>query len=87
MDDLVKLPPAFRTDGTVTAGNSSGLNDGAAAVVVMSRAKADELGVAPLACIRATSAAGVPPEIMGIGPIPRRRRSSSAPICPSAPSG
>jgi acetyl-CoA C-acetyltransferase len=74
MEDLVKLQPAFRPDGTVTAGNSSGLNDGAAAVIVMSRARATELGVTPLACIRATSAAGVAPEVMGIGPIPATQK-------------
>ncbi|MCZ7665124.1 MAG: thiolase family protein [Thermoleophilia bacterium] len=74
MDDLAKLPPAFREGGTVTAGNSSGLNDGAAAVVVMTRARARDLGCRPLAAIRATSIAGVPPEVMGIGPIPATQK-------------
>jgi acetyl-CoA C-acetyltransferase len=74
MEDLVKLPAAFVPGGTVTAGNSSGLNDGAAAVVLMSRAKAAELGATPLARIVATSAAGVAPELMGIGPIPAVRK-------------
>lgn len=72
--DLAKLPPAFREVGTVTAGNSSGLNDGAAAVLVMTRAKARELGVTPLARILSTAAAGVAPDIMGVGPIPATRK-------------
>jgi acetyl-CoA C-acetyltransferase len=73
-DGLAKLRPAFDKEGSVTAGNASGINDGAAAVVVMSRAKADELGLEPLATIRAFSAAGVDPAIMGTGPIPASTR-------------
>jgi len=64
------LRPAFEKDGTVTAGNASGLNDGAAAVLMMSAKKADQLGLQPLARIKAYSSAGVDPSIMGIGPIP-----------------
>lgn len=69
-DSLGKLRPAFKENGTVTAGNSSGVNDGAAAVVVMSKDKADELGIAPLAAITSWASAGVDPRIMGTGPIP-----------------
>lgn len=68
-EKLGKLRPAFKKDGSVTAGNSSGINDGAAAVVVMSRAKADELGLTPLATIVASGTAGVDPAVMGIGPV------------------
>ncbi|ROQ90718.1 thiolase family protein [Desulfosoma caldarium] len=70
MDDLARLKPVFKKDGTVTAGNSSGLNDGAAAALVMSRAKARELGLEPMARVLATAAAGVEPEVMGYGPVP-----------------
>lgn len=66
---LGKLRPAFKKDGSVTAGNASGINDGAAAVVVMSKAKADELGLTPLATIVANGNAGVDPAVMGIGPV------------------
>jgi acetyl-CoA C-acetyltransferase len=69
-ESLGKLRPAFKRDGTVTAGNASGINDGAAAVVVMSAAKAKELGLTPMATIRSFSSAGVDPAIMGTGPIP-----------------
>jgi len=69
-DKLGKLRPAFDKDGTVTAGNASGINDGAAAVVVMSESKAKELGLTPLARIVAFASAGVDPAIMGTGPIP-----------------
>jgi len=68
-EKLAKLRPAFKKDGSVTAGNASGINDGAAAVVVMSKAKADELGLTPLATIVANASAGVDPSIMGIGPV------------------
>ena len=68
-DKLGALRPAFDREGTVTAGNASGLNDGAAAVVVMSESKARELGLTPLATIRAFAATGVDPAIMGTGPI------------------
>ncbi|MBP1971273.1 acetyl-CoA C-acetyltransferase [Virgibacillus natechei] len=70
MEGLSKLPPAFLKGGSVTAGSSSGLNDAASAVVVMSREKAEELAVPPLATIRASAVAGVDPNIMGIGPVP-----------------
>ncbi|MBN1667003.1 MAG: acetyl-CoA C-acyltransferase [Anaerolineales bacterium] len=66
---LGKLRPAFKEGGTVTAGNSSQMSDGAAGVVIMSRAKADQLGLKPMARYVAYAVAGVPPEIMGIGPI------------------
>ena len=69
-ESLAKLRPAFDREGTVTAGNASGINDGAAAVIVMSRKKADELGLEPLARVVAFAAAGVDPSIMGTGPIP-----------------
>ena len=68
-EKLAKLRPAFKKEGSVTAGNSSGINDGAAAVVVMSKAKAQELGLTPLATIVASGTAGVDPSIMGIGPV------------------
>ncbi|USY54377.1 acetyl-CoA C-acetyltransferase [Bacillus sp. 1780r2a1] len=68
-ESLGKLRPAFKKDGSVTAGNASGINDGAAAVVVMSRQKADELGLTPLVTIKSNASAGVDPSIMGIGPV------------------
>lgn len=71
---LAKLRTAFKKDGTVTAGNASGLNDGAAAVMVMSQSKAKALGLTPLATIKAGAAAGVDPAIMGTGPIPATRK-------------
>ena len=67
---LGELKPVFSKDGTVTAGNASGINDGAAAVMMMSARKAGELGVKPLAWVRAYSSAGVDPKIMGMGPVP-----------------
>jgi len=67
---LAKLRPAFKQGGMVTAGNSSGLNDGGAAVVVMSRKKAEQLGLKPMATIRSYASAGVDPRIMGMGPVP-----------------
>ena len=70
VEALGDLKPAFGKDGTVTAGNASGLNDGAAAVMMMSARKADELGLKPFARIRAYSSAGVDPKIMGMGPVP-----------------
>ncbi len=69
-DALGELKPAFAKDGTVTAGNASGLNDGAAAVMMMSERRASELGLKPLARIKAYSSAGVDPKIMGMGPVP-----------------
>jgi acetyl-CoA C-acetyltransferase len=70
IDSLASLRPAFSKDGTVTAGNASGINDGAAAVIMMSATKADELGLKPMARIKAYSSAGVDPSIMGMGPVP-----------------
>jgi acetyl-CoA acetyltransferase family protein len=75
MESLGRLKPAFRKNGTVTAGNSSGLNDGAAAVLLMSETKAKELGLKPLARIVASAAAGVPPRTMGLGPVPATRKA------------
>ena len=75
MESLAKLKPAFREGGTVTAGNSSGLNDGASAVLIMSAEKAIELGKKPMARVVASAAAGVPPRIMGTGPIPATRKA------------
>jgi 3-oxoadipyl-CoA thiolase len=75
IEALSKLRPAFRKDGTVTAGNSSGLNDGAAALLLMSEEKARKLGLKPMARILASAAAGVPPRIMGTGPIPATRKA------------
>jgi acetyl-CoA C-acetyltransferase len=69
-DVLAKLKPAFRANGTVTAGNASGINDGAAALVIVSEEKAAELGAEPLGRFVASAAAGVDPRVMGIGPIP-----------------
>ena len=69
-DSLAKLKPAFTKDGTVTAGNASGINDGAAAVMVMTASKAQELGLKPMAKIVSYASAGVDPKIMGTGPIP-----------------
>ncbi len=69
LDGLSSLRPAFSKDGSVTAGNASGLNDGAAAVILMSAQKASDLGLKPLAKIRAYSSAGIDPSIMGMGPV------------------
>lgn len=74
MDSLGKLRPAFAKDGTVTAGNSSGINDGAAILILMSKEKAEQLGLTPLATIVAHASGGVDPKIMGTGPIPATRR-------------
>ena len=71
---LGKLRAAFKSDGSVTAGNASGINDGAAAVLVMSAAKAAELGLTPIATVKAYASAGVDPAIMGTGPIPATRK-------------
>ncbi|CCU77860.1 Acetyl-CoA acetyltransferase [Halanaerobium saccharolyticum subsp. saccharolyticum DSM 6643] len=76
-DGLAKLRPAFKKDGTVTAGNSSGINDGAAALIVMSKEKAEELGLEILAEIASYASAGVDPKIMGTGPIPATRKAIS----------
>ncbi len=69
-EKLAKLRPAFKKDGTVTAGNASGINDGAAAVLVMSRKKAEQLGVQPMASIVANASAALDPALMGLGPVP-----------------
>jgi acetyl-CoA C-acetyltransferase len=74
-ESLSRLKPVFRKDGTVTAGNSSGLNDGASAVVVMSADKAAELGLKPLARIVSYAWAGVEPDLMGYGPVPATRKA------------
>ncbi|MDR6997689.1 acetyl-CoA C-acetyltransferase [Neobacillus niacini] len=74
-ESLGKLRSAFKKDGTVTAGNASGINDGAAAFVVMSRKKAEELGLKPLVSIKANATAGVDPSIMGIGPVPAVKKA------------
>ncbi len=69
-DTLAKLRPAFKPDGTVTAGNASGINDGAAVVLLMSRAEAEKRGLKPLAAIKSWATVGVDPKVMGTGPIP-----------------
>jgi acetyl-CoA C-acetyltransferase len=78
LEVLAKLPPVFKEGGTVTAGNSSGRNDGAACLVLMAAAEAERRGVAPLATIRSQAVAGVPPEIMGVGPAPASRKALAA---------
>ncbi len=75
LESLARLKPAFREGGTVTAGNASGLNDGAAALLVMSAEKAAELGLKPMARVVASAAAGVPPRTMGLGPVPATRKA------------
>ena len=75
LESLARLRPAFRKNGTVTAGNSSGLNDGAAAVLLMSEEKAKILGMKPLARVVAAAAAGVNPRTMGFGPVPATRKA------------
>jgi 3-oxoadipyl-CoA thiolase len=74
LDKLAALKPAFRENGTVTAGNSSGVNDGAAALVIASEEKARELGVEPLGAFVGSAVAGVDPRVMGIGPVPAVRK-------------
>ncbi|MDQ0972343.1 acetyl-CoA C-acetyltransferase [Neobacillus niacini] len=74
-DSLGKLRPSFNKNGTVTAGNASGINDGAAAFVVMSRKKAEELHLTPMVVIKANAIAGVDPSIMGIGPVPAVKKA------------
>ncbi len=75
LEALAKLKPAFKTGGSVTAGNSSGLNDGAAVLIVMSAEKAHALGLKPMARIVSMAAAGVPPSTMGLGPIPATQKA------------
>jgi acetyl-CoA C-acetyltransferase len=74
VEKMAKLPPAFKKNGTVTAGNASGINDAAAALLVMSAAKAKELGLKPLVKVRAYATGGVDPAFMGLGPIPAVRK-------------
>lgn len=74
-EGLGKLKPAFKKDGMVTAANASGINDAGAAVVVMSKEKADELGLKPMATITGYASAGVDPQIMGIGPVPSSQKA------------
>jgi acetyl-CoA C-acetyltransferase len=74
LDGIAGLKPAFAKDGSVTAANASGLNDGAAAVLVMTAARAQQLGLTPLATIKAYASSGVDPAIMGMGPVPASRR-------------
>ncbi len=75
MEKVAKLKPAFKKDGIVTAANASGINDAGAAVVVMSKEKADELGIKPLCTIKSYASAGVDPSIMGVGPIPASKKA------------
>ncbi len=75
LEKLAKLPPVFKKDGTVTAGNSSAINDGAAAVVIMSEDKAQKLGIEPMARIVSCAVVGVEPEIMGWGPVPATKKA------------
>jgi 3-oxoadipyl-CoA thiolase len=75
LEKLAALKPVFRKDGTVTAGNSSGINDGAAALLVMSRQAAERRGLRPLARIASTGVAGVDPAYMGVGPVPASRKA------------
>lgn len=77
MEELAKLKPAFREGGSVTAGNSSGINDGAAAVLVMSLDKAKALGLKPMAHFKTSAVAGVDPAIMGVGPVPATKKALS----------
>ena len=74
LEKLAKLRPAFKRDGSVTAGNSSSLNDGSAAVLVVSREYAEARGLQPMARIRSMGVAGVPPRVMGIGPVPQQKK-------------
>jgi acetyl-CoA acetyltransferase family protein len=74
LEQLANLVPAFKRDGTVTAGNSSGINDGAAALLLMSRERADRLGVKPIVRWMGSAAAGVHPGLMGLGPVPAVRK-------------
>ncbi|MGI9571542.1 MAG: acetyl-CoA C-acyltransferase, partial [Desulfobulbia bacterium] len=74
VEKMAKLRPAFKKDGTVTAGNASGINDGAAALLLMSESKAKEMGLKPLAKIRASASGGLDPAYMGLGPVPAVRK-------------
>ncbi|MEA1961066.1 MAG: acetyl-CoA C-acetyltransferase [Bacillota bacterium] len=74
-EKMSKLSPAFKKDGSVTAGNASGINDGAGAVIVMSKEKADELGLKPMARVISYASGGVDPSVMGLGPIPATKKA------------
>lgn len=75
MEKVAKLKPAFKKDGIVTAANASGINDAGAAVIVMSKEKADELGIKPMCAIKSYASAGVDPSIMGVGPVPSSQKA------------
>jgi acetyl-CoA acetyltransferase family protein len=75
MESLAKLKPSFKESGSVTAGNSSGMNDGAAALLVMSSGKAEALGLKPMARVVSCAAAGVEPRVMGYGPVPATEKA------------
>lgn len=75
IEKLTKLRPAFKKDGTVTAGNASGINDGAAMLIVMSKEKAEELGLKPLVTIKSYASAALDPKIMGYGPVPATKKA------------
>ncbi|KPU26348.1 acetyl-CoA acetyltransferase [Caloranaerobacter sp. TR13] len=75
IEKLAKLKPAFKKDGTVTAGNASGINDGAAMLVVMAKEKAEELGIKPLVTIKSYASAALDPKIMGYGPVPATKKA------------
>ena len=77
-EGLAKLKGAFKPDGTVTAGNASGINDGAACIIVMAKEKAEELGIKYMATIKGYASAGVDPSIMGVGPIEASRKALKA---------
>jgi acetyl-CoA C-acetyltransferase len=75
MEALAKLPPVFKQDGGVTAGNASGITDGAAALLIMSEEKARELGLEPMATLRSYASAGLDPAYMGLGPVPATKKA------------
>lgn len=75
LEKMTKLKPAFKKDGTVTAANASGINDGASALVIMTKEKADELGIKPIARVASYASAGVEPSIMGYGPVPASKKA------------
>jgi acetyl-CoA C-acetyltransferase len=75
VEKMAKLKPAFKKDGTVTAGNASGINDGAAAVVMMSLEKAKELGLEPIVYVKSFASGGVDPAYMGLGPVPAIKKA------------
>lgn len=75
MEKMAALKPAFKKDGSVTAANASGINDGAAAVIVMSKDKADELGIKPMAKVISYASGGVDPKVMGLGPVPASKKA------------